>query len=149
MAERAAGERRGRLDWAGVVPLVAGLVAVAAAMVAGVSGDLLELLARPPDLVRAVLAGSAILAGLVLLRGALSRLAATGELAPGQRMSNADLRRMVRGVRSIFLAAAAFSAAGGWLVGHPLPIVVGLVIAGVDVIETSLLLLVAGSRRGG
>jgi hypothetical protein len=32
------------------------------------------------------------------------------------------------------------------MLGHPLPIVVALVIAGVDVIETSFLLLVARAR---
>jgi hypothetical protein len=53
---------------------------------------------------------------------------------------------MVRGIRFVFLAAAAFSAGIGWLVGHPLPIVIALVIAGVDVAETSFLLLVAAGR---
>jgi hypothetical protein len=54
---------------------------------------------------------------------------------------------MVRGIRFVFLAAAAFAAAAGWLVGNPLPIVIGLVIAGVDLAETSFLLLVALGRR--
>ena len=54
---------------------------------------------------------------------------------------------MLRGIRLVFLAAAALAAAIGWLVGHPLPIVIGLVIAGVDLAETSFLLLVAAGRR--
>jgi len=53
---------------------------------------------------------------------------------------------MVRGVRLAFLAVAAFAAAAGWVIGHPLPIVVALVIAGVDVVETSFLLLVVQLR---
>ena len=40
-------------------------------------------------------------------------------------------------------------AAAGWLLGHPLPLVVALVIAGVDILETSFLLLVVAFRRDG
>jgi hypothetical protein len=46
----------------------------------------------------------------------------------------------------VFLAVAAFAAAAGWALGHPLPLVVALVIAGVDVLETSFLLLVVNLR---
>ena len=53
---------------------------------------------------------------------------------------------MIRGVRLVFLAVAAFAAASGWAVGHPLPLVVALVIAGVDVLETSFLLIVVTLR---
>jgi hypothetical protein len=53
---------------------------------------------------------------------------------------------MIRGVRFVFLAVAALAAASGWLLGHPLPLVVALVIAGVDVLETSFLLIVVGLR---
>ena len=42
---------------------------------------------------------------------------------------------------------AAFAAAAGWILGSPLPLVLALVIAGVDVVETSFLLLVVGMRR--
>ena len=52
---------------------------------------------------------------------------------------------LVRGVRYLFLAVAAAAAAAGWLLGEALPLVVALVIAGVDVVETSLLLIVVGS----
>jgi hypothetical protein len=54
---------------------------------------------------------------------------------------------MVRGVRLVFLAAAALTAAAGWILGEALPLVIALVIAGVDVVETSFLLLVATARR--
>jgi hypothetical protein len=53
---------------------------------------------------------------------------------------------MIRGVRLVFLAVAAFAAASGWLIGHPLPLIVALIIAGVDVLETSFLLIVVGLR---
>ena len=45
-------------------------------------------------------------------------------------MTATDIAGLVRGVRLVFLAVAAFAAAGGWLVGHPLPFIVALVIAG-------------------
>jgi hypothetical protein len=64
-------------------------------------------------------------------------------------MSGRDLAMLVRGVRYVFLAVAALSAAAGWLLGHPLPFVVALVIAGVDILETTFLLFVVAIRRDG
>jgi hypothetical protein len=54
---------------------------------------------------------------------------------------------MIRGVRLAFLAVAAAAASAGWFVGHPLLLVVALVIAGVDVVETTFLLIVARRHR--
>jgi hypothetical protein len=56
---------------------------------------------------------------------------------------------LVRGVRIVYHAAAALPAAAGWILGEALPLVIALVIAGVDVVETSFLLLVATARRPG
>ena len=55
---------------------------------------------------------------------------------------------MIRAVRLAFLAVAAFAAAGAWLVGQEVFLVVAAVIAGVDVIETTFLLLVARTHHG-
>jgi hypothetical protein len=55
-----------------------------------------------------------------------------------------DVRGLIRAVRLAFLGVAAFAAAAGWLVANPLPLIVAAVIAGIDVIETSFLLLVVG-----
>ena len=76
---------------------------------------------------------------VALFGAALRRLAGEDGLRP-------DWPAMVRGIRLAFLGVAAFAAGAGWVLGHPLPIVVALVIAGVDVIETSFLLLVARVR---
>ena len=57
------------------------------------------------------------------------------------------ITEMIRGVRQVFLAVAAFAAASGWLIGHPLPLIVALVIAGVDVLETTFLLIVVSLHR--
>lgn len=122
-------------------PLALGLLGLAAGTMLGWEAGFVEAVVSPPLVVRAALVTAAVVAGVALLRGGLVRIGAhraTGD--PG-------LPSMIRGVRLVFLAVAAFAAAGGWLAGHPLPIVVALVIAGVDVIETSFLLLVARGRH--
>jgi hypothetical protein len=149
MAER-------RRTWLGgrtaiVVALLAGIVAVAIAMATGLAPDLLEAIAKPAPIMRAALAGASIVVGGRLLLSALRRIdqSVRREVDDGgsARLSDADLGMLVRGVRLVFLAAAAFAAASGWVLGESLPLIVALVIAGVDVVETSFLLLVA-TRRG-
>jgi hypothetical protein len=139
---------RGAGAWPGALPLVGGLVAIGVAMAAGGSGDVLLLLATPPAPVRAALAAVMFVSGAWLLVRAIREIGVVAETPPGKpgEVSTPELRRMVRAVRGVFLAAAAFSAGAGWLIAHPLPIIVALVIAGVDVVETSLLLLLAGLR---
>ena len=129
--------------------LVAGFAAVGIAMVAGVAPPLLAQLAAPPPIVRAALAGFAIVIGGRLLVSSTRRIgtAVHQRASPTTRITDADLGTMVRGVRLVFLAAASFTAAAGWILAEPLPLVIALVIAGVDVVETSFLLLVATSRR--
>lgn len=83
-----------------------------------------------------------MVAGATLLGRAAARIGAAGESADAGR----NLPGMIRGVRYAFLAVASFAAAAGWLLAHPLPLVVGLVIAAVDVVETSFLLLVVALR---
>ena len=118
-------------------------------MAAGLAPDLLAVIAGPPPVVRAVLAGAAIVVGGWMLLSAVRRIDGSirRDPAPGGRISDADLGTLVRGVRLVFLAAASYTAAAGWILAEPLPLVIALVIAGVDVVETSFLLLVA-SRRG-
>jgi hypothetical protein len=129
--------------------LLSGLAALAIAMVVGVAPELLVQLAAPPPILRAALSGAAIVIGGRLLLSATRRIDASMRRDTGltSRISDADLGAMVRGVRLVFLAAASFTAAAGWLLAEPLPLVIALVIAGVDVVETSFLLLVATSRR--
>lgn len=129
--------------------LVAGVAGVVLAMLLGLAPDLLAFVAGPPPIVRAGLAGLAIVVGGRLLVGAVRRIDGSVRRGPGGeagRISASDLGTMVRGVRLVFLAVASFTAAVGWLLGEPLPLVIALVIAGVDVIETSFLLLVATRR---
>jgi hypothetical protein len=132
--------------------LLSGLAAMGIAMASGLAPGLLETLARPAPIIRAALAGGAIVIGGRLLLSALRRIDRSvrheTDQSVGNRLSDADLGMLVRGVRLVFLAAAAFAAASGWVLGESLPLIVALVIAGVDVVETSFLLLVA-SRRGG
>jgi hypothetical protein len=128
--------------------LVAGIAALAVAMLVGIAPDVLSFIAGPPQIVRAVLSGLAIVVGARLLVSAVRRIDGSlrRETGASGRVADADLGAMVRGVRLVFLAAAAFTAAAGWILAEALPLVIALVIAGVDVIETSFLLLVATSR---
>jgi hypothetical protein len=144
-------ERRTRLDGrsAAGLAVLAGIAALGIAMAAGLAPELLALIAGPPPIVRAVLAGLAIVVGGRLLLAAVGRIDGAVRRGPAGevgRIADADLGTMVRGVRLAFLAVASFTAAGGWLLGEPLPLVIALVIAGVDVVETSFLLLVASRR---
>ena len=128
--------------------LVAGFAALAIAMVSGAVPWLFTQIATPPPILRAALAGAAIVIGGRLLLSATRRIDASMRRDTGltNRISDADLGAMVRGVRLVFLAVAALAAGAGWILGHPLPLVVALVIAGVDVLETSFLLLVVNIR---
>ena len=116
---------------------ILGLLAVVGAMLAGGDGAALDRLAHPPAIIRAVLVGASATVAILFLSRALGRLAGGTD----------DVAGMVRGVRLAFLALAAASAGAGWALGDPLPLVIALVIAGIDVIETSLLLLVVLHNR--
>ena len=134
-----------RIDAGAVLPLAIGLAGVAVGTAFGWDSRLVDALVAPPPVMRAVLVGAGVVVGLWLLRASISRLrvAPRGSVGPA---SDHDVAGMVRGVRLTFLAVAAFAAAIGWLLGHPLPLVLALVIAGIDVLETSFLLLVVTFR---
>ena len=134
---------RGRL--VSLALLAGGVAVIAAATLAG-DGGLLATIVGPPAVVRAALVGSMTVVGLALGRGALLRIAASG--APAGGLRQADPIVLLRGIRLVFLALAALAAAAGWLLASPLPLVVAGVVAAVDVVETSFLLLVVGPRRG-
>jgi hypothetical protein len=142
------GSGPGRLAW-----LLVGAAAIAGGTALGWDSTALDAVVNPPALIRAALIGLGVAVGVVLLLGALERLGAApsglservGDVdRPGRSMR--EIATMIRGVRLVFLAVAAFAAASAWLLGHPLPIVIALVIAGVDVLETSFLLLVVSLR---
>jgi hypothetical protein len=120
-----------------VVALGLGALAVIGATVVGWNEGLLDALVTPPALIRAGLVGGGVALGVVLLTRSVGRLAEAGER---------DVPGLIRAVRLAFLAVAAFAAAAGWAIGHPLPLVIAAVIAGIDVIETSFLLLIVGRR---
>ncbi|HEY0444046.1 MAG TPA: hypothetical protein VGC90_07485, partial [Candidatus Limnocylindrales bacterium] len=128
-----------------LAPLAIGLLALVVGTAFGWDARLVDAIVAPPPLIRAALAGLAAAVGVALLAASLRRLGAEHDRIAGEPP---DMPTMVRGIRLAFLAVAAFAAAVGWVVGNPLPIVIALVIAGVDVIETSFLLLVVTVRRG-
>ncbi len=143
-------------------PLLAGIGALAVGTALGWAPGLVDALVAPPAIVRAALVAGSLILGLWLLGRAVARIGAAqgsdaeavGPLAaatptPAATPAERDLAGLVRAVRLVFLAVAAFAAAGGWLLGSALPLVVALVIAGVDVVETTFLLLVVAVRRPG
>jgi hypothetical protein len=115
-----------------------GILAVVGATVVGWNGALLDAVVAPPPIVRAALVGGAVALGALLLARSVGRMSEAG---------TQDVPGLIRAVRLAFLAVAAFAAAAGWALGHPVPLIVAAVIAGIDVIETSFLLLVVGRGR--
>jgi hypothetical protein len=119
------------------VAVGAGLLALLVATVVGGNEGWLDALVTPPPLVRAGLVGLSVVVGGALLLRSIGRMAESGA---------DDVPGLIRAVRLAFLAVAAFAASAGWALGHPLPLIVAAVIAGIDVVETSFLLLVVGRR---
>jgi hypothetical protein len=119
-----------------------GVLAVVGATVVGANADVLDAIVHPPAFVRAALVGGSAAVAVILLSRGLARLASGADDVPG----------LIRGVRLVFLALAAAAAGAGWALGAALPLIVALVIAGIDVVETSFLLLVvaggAVNRKG-
>jgi hypothetical protein len=106
----------------------------------GWDSTLLDAVVTPPPIVRAALVGGAVVFAL----GALAR--GIRRISEGRDPDTGGPAALIRGVRFVFLAVAGLSAAAGWLLGHPLPLIVAFVIAAIDVIETTFLLLVLGTR---
>jgi hypothetical protein len=123
-----------------IIALLVGLAVFGAAIALGADARVLELVVGPPAIVRSALVAVSVVGGLVLLRRALVRLSAAQGAEP-------DIPGTLRGIRLVFLAVAAFAAGAGWLLASPMPLIVALVIAAVDVIETSFLLLVVSRHR--
>ena len=116
-------------------PVVIGFGALVAGTLAGWDGRFLDALAHLPLVVRFALGAASLIGAALLLGAAVERMEAR---APGSN----HLVEMLRGIRLAFLALAALSVAAGWLLGQPLPFVVALIIAGIDIVETSFLLIV-------
>jgi len=128
--------------WLGAaVALGLGLIALVGASILGWNAGLLDTIVRPPTLFRAALVGGSVALAVILLSRSVGRLSEAG---------TEDVPGLVRAVRLAFLAVAALAAGAGWALGHPLPLIVAAIIAGIDVIETSFLLIVVGAqdRRG-
>ncbi len=125
----------GRFQPVEFVPVLVGFGALVAGTLAGWDGRFLDALAHLPVVVRFTLGAASLIGAALLLGAAIERMEAR---TPGSN----HLVEMLRGIRLAFLALAAVSVAAGWLLGQPLPFVVALIIAGIDIVETSFLLLV-------
>ena len=131
-SQRVATPRRRPVGLSAMVAVGFGGLAVLIATLNGGNPAFIDALVHPQAVIRAGLVGASAAVAVTLLARGLSRLA----------VGTADVAGLVRGVRLVFLAVAAAAAGAGWALGDPLPIVVALVIAGIDVVETSILLLV-------
>ena len=87
-------------------------LAVVGATVVGWNEGFLDALVTPPPLRAGLVGGSVGLGAVVLLARSVTRLAEASER---------DVPALIRAVRLAFLAVAAFAAAAGWAIGHPLP----------------------------
>jgi hypothetical protein len=133
----------GRPRAGAAIAIALGVLALIVATAVGWNAGWLEAVVSPPPIVRAFLVGLTVAVGVMLLTRSITQMSASGEQSPGQ----ADVPGLIRSVRLAFLAVAAFAAAAGWALAHPLPLIVAAVIAGIDVVETSFLLLVVGKAR--
>lgn len=118
-----------------LAPLTVGLGALLVGTAFGWDPRLLNAIVAPPVLVRAALAVAALILAALMLGGAVARM--EGRVGDG-----GNLVTMLRGVRLAFLALACVAVAIGWVLASALPFVVALIIAGIDVVETSFLLIV-------
>jgi hypothetical protein len=127
----------GRSSMPTLLAIASGLLAVLLGTASGWNEALRALVLAPVLPARVLLGSVAFVLGLLLVVGAADRLGRSDR--PPE---------LIRAVRLVFLAVGAFAAAAGWFVASPVPIVAGLVIGGIDVLETSLLLLVTSARGG-
>jgi hypothetical protein len=116
--------------------LCLGLAAIAVAMLAGRSDPIGAVFSPPPPAALVLGVATGLLAVVLVVRAA-NRLGT----------SQVDARALIRAVRLLFLAVGAGAASAGWIIGSPVPVIAGLVIAGIDLLETTFLLLVTGARR--
>lgn len=124
-----------------LLPLALGAAALLLGTEMGWDARLVEAVVSPPPLVRAGLVALAVLFALWALGRGILRI------SQGRDPGTGGPAALIRGVRLVFLAVAGVAAAAGWLFGHPLPLILALVIAAVDVLETTFLLVVLGARR--
>lgn len=124
-----------------LLPLALGAAALVLGTAMGWDARLVEAVVSPPPIARAALVALAVLFALWALRRGIVRI------SEGRDPEAGGPAALIRGVRLVFLAVAGVAAAGGWLVGHPLPLILALVIAAVDVLETTFLLVILGTRR--
>lgn len=129
-------------------PLVAGVALLLVGGLIGLNPDALDAALKGPIVVRLALAAAAALVAVWYLLSAMSRLAG-GSGSPEAGPTRRPFAEMVRGVRYVFLAIASVAVGAAFVVSHPLPLIIGLIVAAVDVIETSFLLIVGGRAGTG
>jgi hypothetical protein len=116
------------------VLLAVGVVGIALISVSGRSDVLMTLLA-PPMPARLLLGIAAFIVAVLVVLAAADRM-----------RTDKDPRGLIRAIRLMFLAVGLFAMAVGWFIGSPVPVVAGIVITAIDLLETSFLLLMTTAK---
>jgi hypothetical protein len=114
--------------------LAVGVVGVVLISVSGRS-DVVTTLLSPPMPARLLLGIAAFIVAVLIVLAAADRMRA-----------DADARGLIRAVRLMFVAVGLFAIAVGWFIGSPVPVVAGIVITAIDLVETSFMLLVTTAK---
>jgi hypothetical protein len=114
--------------------LLLGLLGIVAVTVSGRS-DLFTTVLSPPMPARLLLGIAAFIVALLVVLAAADRM-----------RTDKDPRGLIRAIRLMFVAVGLFAVAVGWFIGSPVPVVAGIVITAIDLLETSFLLLVTQAR---
>ena len=119
------------------VLLVVGILGFVLVSVSGRS-DALATVLSPPMPARLLLGIAAFVIAVLVVLNAADRM-----------RTDQDARGLIRAVRLLFVAVGLFAISVGWFIGSPLPVVAGLVITAIDLLETSFLLLVTTAKSAG
>src|SRR5262249_32656033 len=100
--------------------------------------DVLTTLLSPPMPARLLLGIAAFIVAVLVVLAAADRM-----------RTDKDPRDLIRAIRLMFVAVGLFAIAVGWVIGSPVPVVAGVVITAIDLLETSFLLLVTTAKSAG
>lgn len=119
------------------VLLLVGLLGIVAVTVSGRS-DVFATVLSPPMPARLLLGIAALIVAVLVVLAAADRM-----------RTDKDPRGLIRAIRLMFVAVGLFAIAVGWFIGSPVPVIAGIVITAIDLLETSFLLLVTTAKSAG
>ncbi len=100
--------------------------------------DVFTIVLSPPMPARLLLGIAALIVAVLVVLAAADRM-----------RTDKDPRGLIRAIRLMFVAVGLFAIAVGWFIGSPVPVIAGIVITAIDLLETSFLLLVTTAKSAG